>query len=164
MTLPPPPDAQRLQAWLDQYGRDHVHPANRALHAFGVPLATWALIAMLWTAPVPQRWLQPGAWAVLAIVLAFYWYWKRSRTLAAALLAGFAGLALASRYASQVLGNQRLFVLAAVVFVLAGLARLIGQRLESQPPHLPTNRPVQVLIGPAWWMAALLHRLGIRIP
>ncbi|HET8764351.1 MAG TPA: Mpo1-like protein [Rhodanobacter sp.] len=163
MTLPPPPDAQRLQAWLDQYGRDHVHPANRALHALCVPLATWSLIAMLWTLPVPQRWLQPGAWAVLAIVLTFYWYWKRSRTLAAALLAGFGGLALASRGAAQVLGNQRLFVLAAVVLVLAGFAQLIGQRLKGRRLRLPTQ-PAQLLIGPAWWMAALLHRLGIRSP
>lgn len=163
MTLPPPPDAQRLRAWLDQYGRGHLHPANRALHAFGVPLAAWSLIAILWTIPVPQRWLQPGAWAVLAIVLAFYWYWKRSRTLAAALLAGFAGLALSSRCAAAALGDRRLLTIAAIVLALTWLTQLVGQRWEGHRPSRPTGIAC-LLIGPAWWMAELLQRLGIRAP
>lgn len=163
MTLPPPPDAQRMRDWLDHCEREHTHPINRALHAVCMPLGAWAVPALLWAIPVPQRWLQPGAWAVLATVLAFYWYWKRSRVLAAAVLAGFAVLLLLARYAALAFGHDQLILLAATALVLALIGRFIGQRFEGHRTGFPLD-PVHWLIGPAWLMARLLQRFGIHCP
>lgn len=162
MTLPPAPDAQRMHAWLEDYRRDHARPGARAMACIGVVLGAWAVIALLSVIPVPQRWLQPGAWAVLAIVLAFYWYWKRSRVLAGALLAGFAALALLARGAGAVLGPDRFALVAAASLVAAAAIGFIGRRRAGRRGFPPD--PVHWLIGPAWLMAGMLQRLGIRCP
>jgi di/tricarboxylate transporter len=65
------------------------------------------VIALLWTIPVPASFARPGAWAVLVMVLAFYWYWKHSRRLAAALLIAFAVLGLLTNFLFVELGAPR---------------------------------------------------------
>ena len=58
--------------------------------------------------PVPAAFLRPGAWSVLAMVLAFYWYWRRSHRLAFALLLAFAVLGLLTNFLYYRLGGASL--------------------------------------------------------
>ena len=74
-----------MQDWLDSYSGDHRNPTNQVVHWFCVPPIVWSVIALLWAIPVPGSLLRPGSWAVLVMVLAFYWYWRRSHRLAVGL-------------------------------------------------------------------------------
>lgn len=150
-----------MQSWLDGYSNDHRNPTNQVFHWICVPPIVWAVIALLWTIPVSASLLRPGAWAVLAIVLAFHWYWRRSHMLAVALLVAFAVLALLTHLLFVELGTARLCGLAVAVFVLAWIGQFIGHKFEGHKPSFLTDLSY-LLIGPAWLMAKLLRRLGMR--
>ena len=150
-----------MQDWLDSYSADHRNPINQTLHWLCVPPIVWSVIALLWTIPVPPEFLRPGAWSVLAMVLAFYWYWKHSRRLAAALLLAFAVLGVLTNLLYGGLGAATLRTVAIGVFVLAWIGQFIGHRFEGRRPSFLTDLSY-LLIGPAWLMAKLLHKLGYR--
>ena len=150
-----------MRDWLDSYSQDHQHPTNRLLHWICVPLIAWSVIALLWTIPAPEAFLRPGAWAVFAIVLAFTWYWKHSHRLGGALLVALAVLALISYFAFQQLGASEMRWLALGVFIVAWIGQFIGHVLEGRRPSFFTDL-AYLLIGPAWLMDKLLHRMGFK--
>jgi uncharacterized membrane protein YGL010W len=158
---PSEPGIRSMRDWLDSYSRDHQHPTNRVLHWICVPLIVWSAIAMMWTIPVPEAWFRPGSWAVLAIVLAFTWYWKHARRLAAALLIVLVIFALSCAWAFQQIGPASLLKLGIAVFVVAWIGQFIGHLIEGRRPSFLTDL-AYLLIGPAWLMDKLLSRLGFR--
>lgn len=157
----PVANPQSMQDWLDNYSADHRNPINQVFHWCCVPPIVWSVIAILWIIPVPQSWLRPGAWAVAVIVLAFYWYWKRAHRLAAALLIFFALLGLLTNFLYTQLGTADLAWLAIAVFVVAWIGQFIGHKYEGHKPSFLTDL-VYLLVGPAWLMAKLLRRLGMK--
>ena len=157
----PVANPRSMQDWLDSYSADHRNPVNQVLHWCCVPPIVWSVIALLWTVPVPRAYLRPGAWAVAAMVLAFYWYWKRSRRLALALLASFALLGLLTNFLHAQLDTAGLRWLAVGVFVAAWIGQFIGHQFEGRRPSFLTDL-AYLLIGPAWLMAKLLRRLGME--
>ena len=148
-----------MQSWLDSYSSDHQNPTNQTLHWICVPPIVWSVIALLWTIPVPAQFLRPGSWAVLAMVLAFYWYWKHSHRLAAALLLAFTVLGVFTSALFGGLGAVALREWAIGVFVLAWIGQFIGHKFEGRRPSFLTDLSY-LLIGPAWLMAKLLRKLG----
>ena len=150
-----------MQNWLDSYSSDHQNPTNKRLHWICVPPILWSVIALLWAIPVPVGFLRPGSWAVLAMVAAFYWYWKRSHRLAAALLLAFVVLALITNTLFFELGAAGLCVLAVAVFVVAWVGQFIGHQYEGRKPSFLTDLSY-LLIGPAWLMAKLLRKMGFE--
>ncbi len=150
-----------MQNWLDSYSSDHQNPTNKRLHWICVPPIVWSVVALLWIIPVPTSFLRPGSWAVLALVAAFYWYWKRSHRLAAALLLAFVVLALITHALFVQLGAATLRLLAVAVFVLAWIGQFIGHKFEGRKPSFLTDL-AYLLIGPAWLMSKLLRRLGFK--
>lgn len=150
-----------MRDWLDGYSRDHQHSINQFLHCICVPLLVWSALALMWTIPVPQAWFRPGSWAVLAIVLSFTWYWKHSRRLAAALLIVLVIFALSCAWLFQQAGPARLLQLGIAVFVVAWIGQFIGHLIEGRRPSFLTDL-AYLLIGPAWLMDKLLHRLGFK--
>ena len=150
-----------MQDWLDSYSSDHQNPTNQVFHWLCVPPIVWSVIALLWTIPVPASLLRPGAWAVAVMVLAFYWYWKHSHRLAFALLLAFAVLGLLTNFLYDQLGVASLRYLAIGVFVVAWIGQFIGHKFEGRRPSFLTDLSY-LLIGPAWLMAKLLRRLGLK--
>lgn len=150
-----------MRAWLDSYSQDHQRSINRLLHWICVPLIVWSILALLWTVPVPASLLRPGAWAILALVLAFAWYWKRSHRLGGALLLALAMLALICAGLFEWLGPQRLRPIAAGVFVVAWVGQFVGHLFEGRRPSFFTDL-AYLLVGPAWLMDKLLNSLGLK--
>ena len=150
-----------MQDWLDSYSNDHRNPTNQLLHWFCVPPIAWSVIALLWTIPVPASLLRPGSWAVLVMVLAFYWYWRRSHRLAAGLLIVFALLGLFTNYLYWRLGAAQLCYLAIGVFVVAWIGQFIGHKIEGRKPSFLADLSY-LLIGPAWLMSKLFRKLGFK--
>ncbi|RDS82732.1 DUF962 domain-containing protein [Dyella psychrodurans] len=150
-----------MRDWLDSYSRDHQHPTNQLLHWICVPLIVWSAIAMMWTIPVPESLLHPGAWSVFAIVLAFTWYWKHSHRLGAALLIVLALFALSCYGLFQQMGAMHLLQLGIGVFVVAWIGQFIGHIFEGRRPSFFTDL-AYLLVGPAWLMDKFLRRLGFK--
>jgi uncharacterized membrane protein YGL010W len=150
-----------MQDWLDSYSQDHRNPTNQVFHWFCVPPIVWSVIALLWTIPVPASFARPGAWSVLVMVLAFYWYWKRSHRLALGLLLAFALLGVFTNLLYYRLGATMLCYVAIAVFVVAWIGQFIGHKYEGRRPSFLTDLSY-LLIGPAWLMAKLLRKLGFK--
>ena len=150
-----------MQDWLDSYSNDHRNPTNQVVHWLCVPPIVWSVIALLWTIPVPLSLLRPGSWAVLAMVLAFYWYWRRSHRLALGLLLVFALLGLLTNFLYSRFGGATLTYLAVGVFVIAWIGQFVGHKIEGHKPSFLTDLSY-LLIGPAWLMAKLYRKLGFK--
>lgn len=150
-----------MQDWIDSYSADHRNPTNQIFHWFCVPPIVWSVIALLWATPVPFSSLRPGSWAVLVMVLAFYWYWRRSHRLAIGLLIVFALLGLLTNFLYWRLGATQLCYWAVGVFVVAWIGQFIGHKIEGHKPSFLTDLSY-LLIGPAWLMSKLLRKLGFK--
>ncbi|THD07663.1 DUF962 domain-containing protein [Rhodanobacter lindaniclasticus] len=150
-----------MQDWIDSYSADHRDPTNQMFHWFCVPPIVWSVIALLWATPVPFTALRPGSWAVLVMVLAFYWYWKRSHRLAVGLLIAFAVLGLLTNFLYWRLGAQTLAWWAVGVFVVAWIGQFIGHKYEGRKPSFLTDLSY-LLVGPAWLMSKLYRKLGFK--
>lgn len=149
-----------MQNWLDSYSADHRNPVNQRCHWLCVPVIVWTVIALLWTVPVPAAFARPGAWAVLAMFLAFVWYYRLSRRLGIALLLAFALLALFTGWLHGAIGAAALRWLAVAAFVLAWIGQFVGHLYEGRRPSFFTDLSY-LLVGPAWLMEKLLRRIGL---
>ena len=150
-----------MQDWIDSYSADHRNPTNQVFHWFCVPPIVWSAIALLWAIPVPFTTLRPGSWAVLVMVLAFYWYWRRSHRLAGGLLIVFAVFGLLTNLLYWELGAKQLCYWAIGVFVVAWIGQFIGHKYEGRKPSFLTDLSY-LLIGPAWLMSKLFRKLGFK--
>jgi uncharacterized membrane protein YGL010W len=146
-----------LNQWLGLYSESHRHPTNKQLHWICVPPIVWTVVALLYAIPAPV----PGLWAWLAMLPAFVWYARLSLPLSIGLGLFFLSLILLSGLLYQILGPAKLAISAAVVFVLAWVGQFIGHHYEGRKPSF-FNDLAFLLIGPAWLMAHLYRRAGLR--
>jgi len=149
-----------IHQWFGSYATDHQNPTNRTIHWVCVPVIMWAVIAALWTIPSTTAWTRPGAWAVLAMFIAFLFYHRLSRNLGYAMAIVFIVSGAIAWALYGALGPRNLLILAAVLFVMAWIGQFVGHAIEGRRPAFLTNI-VQLLIGPAWLMGKLMRRLGI---
>ncbi|WP_369930960.1 DUF962 domain-containing protein [Xanthomonas sp. NCPPB 2632] len=146
--------------WFGNYGRDHQNETNQLIHWICVPAITWSVVALFWLLPVPGWLGRPGLWAVLAMFLAFCFYFYRlSRKIGLAMAAAFIILALVTDSLYRSIGSSGLLWSAIVVFVVAWVGQFIGHRIEGKRPSFLTDLQY-LLIGPAWLMSKALSRFG----
>jgi uncharacterized membrane protein YGL010W len=148
------------EAWFSSYSKDHQHPVNRAIHWVCVPAILWAVVAALWTIPVPGALSPPGVWSWLAMTFAIVFYFRMSRLLGFVMLALFALLFFLTNVLYGALGPRTLLVLAVVVFVLAWVGQFIGHIYEGKRPSFLTDVSY-LMVGPAWLMSKLMRRVGV---
>jgi uncharacterized membrane protein YGL010W len=147
--------------WFDNYSRDHQNPTNQLIHWICVPAITWTVVALVWLIPVPGWLGRPGLWAVLAMFLAFcFYYYRLSRKIGLAMAGAFIVLALVTDTIYNAIGSTGLLRLAIGVFVVAWIGQFIGHSIEGTRPSF--FKDVQfLLIGPIWLMSHLYRRLGL---
>ena len=162
-TVPNEPiDARReVDRWLGHYSEDHRNPTNILIHWVCVPLILWTVIALLWVVPVPPSIGRPGLWAGVAMFAAMMFYLRLSRTLAFGMFASLVLLGLITESLYRALGPASLMWLAIGVFVAAWIAQFIGHKIEGKKPSFLTD-VAYLLIGPAWIVAKILRKLGLR--
>jgi len=153
-----------IDRWFASYSADHRNQTNQAIHVFAVPLILWSVIALLWCIPVPPgSGFRAGLWAGLACFAAWMFYFRASRPLGFGMLALFVGMLWLCFWIERLQGTRVLLWLAVGVFVLAWIAQFVGHsRLyEGRKPSFFTDLRY-LLIGPAWVLAKLYRRLGLR--
>ncbi|RNF84395.1 DUF962 domain-containing protein [Montanilutibacter psychrotolerans] len=150
-----------IDRWFASYSGDHQNVTNQRIHVICVPAIAWSVIALLWCIPTPGGWLRAGAWAGLAMVAALLFYYKSSRALGYGMLATFVLMALATRWLHDTYGTMTLLWLAIAVFVVAWIGQFVGHKIEGRKPSFFTDL-TYLLIGPAWVVAKLYRKLGLR--
>ncbi len=147
-------------AWFTSYSGDHQNSTNRTIHWVCVPAILWAVIAALWTVPVPAELGAPWLWAGAAMALALVFYWRTSSRIGLAMLALFGLLSALTNALYSALGPPRLFGLAVAVFVVAWVGQFIGHKFEGKRPSFLTDLSY-LLVGPAWLVSKLMRRAGL---
>ena len=147
------------EEWFSSYSKDHQNPTNRSIHWVCVPAILWAVIAALWTLPVPGTVL-PGLWSWLAMTAALIFYMRLSRTLGLVMLELFGLLGVLTNALYWTLGPMHLLALAVAVFVLAWVGQFIGHVFEGRRPSFFTDLSY-LMIGPAWLVSKLMRRAGV---
>jgi uncharacterized membrane protein YGL010W len=118
------------------------------------------VVALIWLIPVPGWLGRPGLWAVLAMFLAFcFYYYRLSRRIGLAMAGAFLSLALVTDSLYRNIGSSGLLWLAVGVFVVAWIGQFIGHKIEGRRPSFLTDLQY-LLIGPAWLMSKALGRFG----
>ena len=153
--------ARPIDRWFESYSGDHRNATNQAIHVVAVPAILWSVIALLWCIPAPGTLFKPGIWAALPMFAAWLFYQRGSRALGTGMLLVFVALAALTWWLFETLGRGGLLALALSVFVVAWIAQFIGHRIEGRKPSFLTDL-VYLLIGPAWVLAKLYRRLGLR--
>jgi uncharacterized membrane protein YGL010W len=137
--------------WMSAYGESHRNPLNKKIHNVCVPLITFSVVALLWTA-MPA--LALGfVLACLAFYLSLNFRIFLGMAAQTALVLG-ACLALDARAV--------LAPVATVVFVLGWLGQFYGHKVEGKKPSFLEDL-VFLLIGPLWVTKSLYDFLGIRL-
>jgi uncharacterized membrane protein YGL010W len=148
------------EEWFSGYSRDHQNPKNRTIHWLCVPAILWAVIAALWTIPVPSAVGTPGLWSWLAMTAALIFYVRMSRVLGLVMLVLFGLLGALTNALYWTLGSMHLLALAITVFVVAWVGQFIGHLFEGKRPSFLTDLSY-LMVGPAWLMSKLMRRVGL---
>ncbi len=156
--------------WIDAYGESHQHGLNKIIHWICVPSIMFSLLGLLASipsgflgAPLPAS-LAPWAnWATLLVLGSLAFYTRLSPPLAIGfvpvgftLLWGNVSLKIAEEG-----GNPSLVTISLAIFALAWLGQFIGHKIEGKKPSFFEDLQF-LLIGPAWLLAAIYRKLGIR--
>jgi len=149
-----------IDTLLDNYTGDHLNPRNQLIHLMCVPAIVWSVSAALWVIPVPAALLKPGAWAALAMFVAWMYYWRLSRKLAMGMFFFFLAAILLNRWLYYSFGGSFLLELGIGVFVVAWIGQFIGHHIEGKRPSFLTDM-VYLLVGPLWTLSKLYRRFGI---
>lgn len=151
-----------VHRWLDAYGVSHQHPINKAIHWLCIPLIVLSLVALLWSLPVPERFLLTSPilnWGSLFLMAALVYYFLLSIPLALGMVVVTGGLISATWWLDGL--ALPLWQIALAIFVLAWIGQFIGHRIEGKKPSFLED--VQFLmIGPLWLLADLYRKLGIK--
>ena len=155
-----------INTWLSEYGESHKNATNKTIHWVCVPLIFFSVIGLL--AAIPATWLNNifgGAGArylhygtlVLALGLLFY---LRLSVVMFLGIAAFSALCLRGVVYLQML-DFPLWGSSLIIFAAAWIGQFIGHNIEGKKPSF--LKDIQfLLIGPAWLMAFIFKRLGIK--
>jgi uncharacterized membrane protein YGL010W len=155
-------NAHGIQHWLDEYGESHRNATNELIHWICVPVIFFCVIGLLASIPTPTLpLLGPLPIAKLAVGLVLYFYLTRSLTL----MVGMALWCVLCLWLASWLDTHApwpLWAICLVLFTLAWIGQFIGHHIEGKKPSF--LRDIQfLLIGPAWLMAKIYAKLGIKV-
>lgn len=146
---------RNVDTWLDEYGKSHQNPINKAIHWVCVPVIVWTVTALVWSIPSPLPWLN---WAVAMTLAAMAWYLLLSPRLAIGI-----GLVLGACLALNAWIEANIAVplwqIALVLFVLAWIGQFIGHHIEGKKPSFFKDLQF-LLVGPAWLMGFVYRKMG----
>lgn len=156
--------AKSIQQWLDEYGESHQNRTNKIIHWICVPQIFLVIMGLIWIIPVPAAFseIHPYLnWATLSSLFIVGFYVRLSLSLTIALtLFTFACYALIAWYEASNLAP--LWLTCVVLFVVLWILQFIGHHIEGKKPSFLKDLQF-LMIGPAWLMAFIFQRLGIRL-
>ncbi len=156
-------ERKTITHWLAEYGLDHQHPVNKAIHWLCVPAICWCVLAFITAIPMPAA-LAASApwfdWTLVAIIVATGFYVRLSPALGTGLLVFMALCYVLAQFVARTSATP-LWKIACIVFIAAWALQFVGHILERRRPSFVQDF-VFLFIGPVWLMGALYRKLGWR--
>lgn len=150
-----------IQTLFDAYGESHRNPVNVTIHWVAVPLIFFSVVGLLASIPrVPAPYV--GAVPVVNVaLLALYIFYIRHSLILFFGMAVFASLCLGAAHWIEQHAAWPLWAISLGVFAAAWAAQFIGHHIEGKKPSFLKDLQF-LLVGPAWLLAKLLKKLGVR--
>lgn len=152
-----------LQSWLDEYGESHQNSFNKKVHFICVPAIFFSVLGLLASIPLPDfGWNNQGYYfhlGTLVILLGLLFYLRLSYTM-------FLGIALFGLLCLELLNQIQdagisLFLTSVVIFIVAWIGQFYGHKIEGKKPSFFKDLQF-LLIGPAWIIAFIYKKIGLR--
>jgi uncharacterized membrane protein YGL010W len=159
---------REIDILFDQYAASHQNPSNELIHWVCVPLIIFSLLGLLWSIPFPYfgflgKYNGFLNWASFVIAFSGYYYYRLSPVLSylMILLVFVMALVIVQLEKWAMAGGPAVWVVCAVVFVLAWAGQFVGHKIEGKKPSFLQDVKF-LLIGPIWLLHFLCLKTGLR--
>jgi len=153
---------RQADEWFDQYAANHPDPSFKSMYWFSVPALAISVIGLLWSLPVPEAFtlISPAMnWGSAFAMAAIVYYFVMSIPLGIAMTAVILGMLLLVHWLAGL--PVPLSYLCGALFLGATALRLGIQKSRGETPDVLGDLQL-LMIGPAWLVASIYRRLGIR--
>jgi len=156
-----------MQEWLDAYGESHQNPTNKKVHWICVPVIFFTIIGLLASIPsaslkslVPDQIAIYAHWGTVVIALGLLFYLRLSFSMFLGILL-WCLFCLWGNAQLEMHASWPLWAISLLLFVLAWIGQFWGHKVEGKKPSFFQDLQF-LLIGPAWLLAFIYRRLGIK--
>jgi uncharacterized membrane protein YGL010W len=155
-----------IDTWLQEYGESHKNATNKVIHWVCVPLIFFSVIALLAAIPTPSlknyfgpEWARYMHYGTLVLALGLLFYLRLSIPMFLGIT--LFGVACLRGIIYLEMLNFPLWGSSLIIFAAAWIGQFIGHSIEGKKPSF--LKDIQfLLIGPAWLMAFIFKRVGIK--
>ena len=160
-------EKRQIDILFDQYAESHQDPSNKLIHWVCVPLIVFSILGLVWSIPFPHldflgKYNGYLNWASFLIAFSIYYYYKLSPVMSYfMLLFVFAmSIMVVQLEKWEASGGPAVWLVCAVIFVLAWAGQFFGHRIEGKKPSFLTDVKF-LLIGPIWLLHFVCKKVGL---
>ena len=161
-------EKSEVDVLFDKYAESHQNHSNELIHWVCVPLIVFSLLGLVWAIPFPHleflgRYNGYLNWASFLIAFSVYYYYKLSPVMSYLMLllifAMSMGIVQLEKW--ELAGGPALWLVCAVIFVLAWIGQFIGHKIEGKKPSFLEDVKF-LLIGPIWLLHFICKKVGLK--
>jgi uncharacterized membrane protein YGL010W len=152
---------KKVDLLLEEYGSSHKNQTNKLIHWICVPAIFFVIIGLLWSIPTPEAFSQfnfPVNFGTISLLIALFYYLSLSSSLTLGMIFVGAGIVAGNNYLDHL--ETPLWLISAVVFVVAWIGQFIGHGIEGKKPSFLKDLQF-LLIGPLWLLHFIYKKLNI---
>ncbi len=157
-----------IDVYFDEYAESHQNHTNEIIHWICVPLIVFSLLGLVWQIPFPElaflgKYSGYFNWASFLIAFALYFYNTLSPVMLFLMIwvVGLMSYAIVKLEQWQSAGGPQVWLVCAIIFVIAWLGQFIGHKLEGKKPSFLKDVKF-LLIGPIWLLHFVCKKVGLR--
>ncbi|PYF72469.1 Mpo1 family 2-hydroxy fatty acid dioxygenase [Pedobacter nutrimenti] len=161
-------EKKQVDVLFDKYAESHQNHSNEIIHWICVPLIVFSLLGLVWAIPFPHlefmgRYNGYLNWASFLIAFSVYYYYRLSPVMSYLMLIIIFLMCMVVVKIEQAAANggPALWLVCAVIFVLAWIGQFIGHKIEGKKPSFLDDVKF-LLIGPIWLLHFICKKVGIR--
>ena len=162
-------DEKEVDSLIREYAATRQHPSNVLIHFVCIPLGMFSILGLIWSFPFPYleflgKYNGYVNWASFLIAFAIYYYYRLSAVFSyMMLLLVFAMSLIVVQFEKwELLGGPALWLLSAVLLLMASAGLLIGRKIEGKQSSFLTHVKF-MLIGPIWILKLLSDKIGFKM-
>lgn len=145
-----------IHQWLDEYGESHQNKTNKIIHWICVPAIFFSIICFLSLVPISAT----NNLASFALMFVAIFYARLSPKLAFGIICFYLICYGCSLQLAKL--SIPLWQSASTIFVISWAIQFYGHKIEGKKPSF--LKDIQfLLIGPAWLLAFIYKKIGIKI-
>ncbi|WP_316838008.1 DUF962 domain-containing protein [Pedobacter nutrimenti] len=161
-------EKSQVDVLFDKYAESHQNHSNEIIHWVCVPLIVFSLLGLIWSIPFPHlaflgKYNGYLNWASFLIAFSIYYYYKLSPVMSylMLILIFIMSMGIVKIEQAQANGGPALWLVCAVIFVLAWIGQFIGHKIEGKKPSFLDDVKF-LLIGPIWLLHFICKKIGLR--